>query len=195
MATSTIREQLFNKVFVKTPVCSEKLADAQLIPERIETTRFNGLTDRNGNGNNILEGMIVSYKYINETGQTMQVINSRVVKDRPCIEYQLPAGHRVNFLFGVAEKRNEWVEDDGKDKFCNNEFESYKNKESKIPVNVPFDVEITGSSIGKRIFQRFASNKGVPGGSRLTRKFKKKRVSKSKKRRGSRTRVSTRKRK
>jgi hypothetical protein len=193
MEASTIRQQLFNKVFVKTPPCSEESAGAELIPERIETTRFNGLTDRKGN--NILEGMIVSYKYINETGQTMQVINSRVVKDRPCIEYQLPAGHRVNVLFGVAEKRNEWVEDDAKDKFCNNEFESYKNKESKIPVNVPFDVDITGSSIGKRIFQRLQSNKGVPGGSRLTRKYKKKRVSKSKKRRGSRTRVSTRKRK
>jgi len=62
--TPTIREQLFNKVFVKTPDCSEKLADAQLIPGMIDTTRFNGLTDRKGR--EILQGMIVSYKYINE---------------------------------------------------------------------------------------------------------------------------------
>jgi hypothetical protein len=188
--TPTIREQLFNKVFVKTPVCSEKLADVQLIPGMIDMTRFNGLTDRKGN--NILQGMIVSYKYINEAGKTMQVINSRVLKHIPCIEYQLPAGHPLIFLSGVTEKRNDWVEDHQKEKFCNNQFESYKNKELPVPVNIPFDIDITGSSIGKRMFG------SVNAGSQITRKYKKKRARGSKKIRGSvkrRTRVSSRKRK
>lgn len=187
--TPTIREQLFNKVFVKTPDCSEKLADAQLIPGMIDMTRFNGLTDRK-KGIEILQGMIVSYKYINEAGKTMQVINSRVLKHIPCIEYQLPAGHSQIFLNGVAEKRNDWVEDNQKEKFCNNQFESYKNKELPVPVNIPFDIDITGSSIGKRMFG------SVNAGSQITRKYKKKRVRGSKKRRGSvkrRSRISRRK--
>jgi len=189
--TPTIREQLFNKVFVKTPDCSEKLADAQLIPGMIDMTRFNGLTDRK-EGREILQGMIVSYKYINEAGKTMQVINSRVLKHIPCIEYQLPAGHSQIFLNGVAEKRNDWVEDHQKEKFCNNQFESYKNKEIPVPVNIPFDIDITGSSIGKRMFG------SVNAGSQITRKYKKKRVRGSKKRRGSakrRSHISSRKRK
>lgn len=190
---TTKREELFNKLFNKTPPCSEKEADAQLIPEKIEITRFNGLTDRKVR--EIYGNMIVDYKYINELGKTMQVINSRVLKDTPCIEYQLPTGHTPNFLSGVAEKQNNWVEDDGKDKFCNNEFESYKNNKLLVPVNVPFDIDITGSSIGKRIYNSFKSDKGVPGGSRPTRKCKKKRSHVTKKRRGTRTRIATRKRK
>jgi hypothetical protein len=188
--TPTIRQQMFDKVFVKTPDCSEKLADAQLIPSMIELARFNGLTDRKLQ--KILQGMIVSYKYINKDNQTMQVINSRVLKHIPCIEYQLPAGHPLIFLSGVAEKRNNWVEDDQKEKFCNNQFESYKNKELLVPVNIPFDIDITGSSIGKRMFG------SVNAGSRLTRKYKKKRFRGSKKRRGSakqKNRFVTRKRK
>ena len=186
----TMREQLFNKVFVKTSECSEKLADVQLNPDIIDLTRFNSLTDRKGK--QILQHMIVSYKYINDVGQTMQVINSRVLKDRPCIEYQLPADNPKIFLSGVAEKRNDWVEDDQRDKVCNHEFELYKNKSSLpvnvLPVNVPFDIDITGSSIGKRMF-------GANAGSHTTRKYKKKRVRGSKKKRGSRSRSSSRKRK
>ena len=181
----TMREQLFNKVFVKTPDCSEKLADVQLIPGIIELTRFNSLTDRIGK--QIFKDMIVSYKYINNVGKTMQVINSRVLKDKPCIEYQLPADNPKIFLSGVAEKLNDWVEDDQRDKVCNHEFELYKNK-SSLPVNVPFDIEITGSSIGKRMF-------GANAGSRPTRKYKKKRSRVTKKKRGSRSRISSRKRK
>lgn len=184
-SSPTMREQLFNKVFVKTPDCSEKLADVQLIPDIIELTRFNSLTDRKGR--QIFKDMIVSYKYINNVGQTMQVINSRVLKDTPCIEYQLPANNPKIFLNGVAEKRNDWVKDDQRDKVCNHEFELYKNK-SSLPVNVPFDIDITGSSIVKRMF-------GANAGSRPTRKYKKKRSRVTKKKRGSRSRISTRKRK
>ena len=180
----------------KTPPCSAKPADVQLIPDRIEITSFNGLTDRLGV--KILKDMIVSYKYINNANKTIQVINSRVLKNIPCIEYQLPVYNgdkfTIEIITGVAEKRNDWVEDDQKEKFCN---ENYKKG---IFVNVPFDVEITGSSIGKRFFSNFTKQEirgssGEEGGSRRTRKYKKKRSRVTKKRRGTRTRIATRKRK
>jgi hypothetical protein len=200
MDEGTPRGKIYNAMksigLVKTtPMCSAKPADVQLIPDRIEITSFNGLTDRLGV--KILKDMIVSYKYINNANKTIQVINSRVLKNIPCIEYQLPVYNgdklTIEIITGVAEKRNDWVEDDQKEKFCN---ENYKKG---IFVNVPFDVEITGSSIGKRFFSNFTKQEirgssGEEGGSRRTRKYKKKRTQTKKKRRGP-IKCRTRKRK
>jgi hypothetical protein len=208
-----LKERLFQAIMTsglvkKTPPCSEELASAQLIPEKIEVSRFNGLTDRSGE--EIYGKMIVDYKYINERGETIQVKNARVISSQLCVRYELPSSYGVNsFLNGIVGR-------DGSRSNCNDNYNDYIEGIIDKPVKVPFDVDITKTSIGKRVldrFDKFADERFLSdprssysiedannekGGYRTTRKYKKKRVRGSKKRRGSvkrRPRVSSRKRK
>jgi hypothetical protein len=201
MNTGTTRGRIYDAMKAvglvkKTPPCSEKLAVAQLFPEKIERIRFNGLTDRSGV--EIYGKMIVDYKYINEAGKTIQVSNARVISSQLCLRYELPSSYGdESFLNGIVG-RNESRSD------CNENYNNYIERTIDKPVKVPFDVDIKKSSIGKRIldsadktllpndsssFDTIEDANNEKGGSRLTRKYKKKRVSKSKKRRGSRPRV------
>lgn len=203
-----LKERLFKAMMSsglvkKTPPCSEELAVAQLIPGEIEITRFNGLTDRSGK--EIYGKMIVDYKYINEHDETIQVRNARVISSKLCLKYELPSSYGYeSYLNGIVGR-------DGSRSDCNENYNDYIEGTIAKPIKVPFDVDITRTSIGKRIFD--SVNKTLSpdddrslfnniedanndkGGSRLTRKSKKKRSRITKKRRGSRYRISTRKRK
>lgn len=208
MNTGTTRWRIYNAMkdvglVNKTPPCSEKLADAQLIPEKIERTRFNGLTDRSGV--EIYGKMIVDYKYINDRDETIQVSNARVISSQLCLRYELPSSYGYeSYLNGIVGR-------DGSRSDCNENYNLYIEGNLTKPIKVPFDVDITRTSIGKRILnsvnktlspdddRSFKNNiedaNKEKGGSRPTRKYKKKRSRVTKKRRGTRTRIATRKRK
>lgn len=201
----SLKELLYESVILKkTPSCYEELAGTQLKPETIEISRFNRLTDRNNK--KILGKKIVDYKYINDAGQTMQVRNSRVRSSQLCVEYQLPVKYGINsFIKGVIGQNSD---------NCNDNYDMYISGKIKIPVWVPFDVDITNHSIGKRLINsagKFVNENLLPsdtiskstniedinkeGGSRLTKKYYKKRTRVTKKRRGLINRRVTRKRK
>jgi hypothetical protein len=133
----------------------------------------------------------VNYKFKDKssTGDTIAwlVTNAKVISSDPCFEYEhYDADGKPDNLKGPGGKYNMRSDD------CVGKFWD----ETSSVIRVPYDVTIVYENMGERIpdaiTKMFGSNKG---GSRPTRKYKKKRSRITKKKRGSRYRIATRKQK
>ena len=133
----------------------------------------------------------VNYKFKDKssTGDTIAwlVTNAKVISSDPCFEYEhYDTDGNPDNLKGPGGKYNMRSDD------CVGKFWD----ETSSVIRVPYDVTIVYENMGERTSDAikrtmFGSDKA---GSRLTKKYKKKRLRGSKKKKGSRYRISSRKR-